>query len=155
LSLTLKRLLEKYTVKEGHFFFQKGTEAGYYRDGYRYMMVEGKAYPCHHLVWLIHHGHLPPKGMDIDHKDMNRSNNRIGNLRLSTRSQNMMNMPAHKDSKSGIKGVVWRADTKKWSVRVTANGEYKSFGSYEDLELAELVANEAREHYHGEFARHL
>ena len=55
---------------------------------------------------------------------------------------------------SGVKGVSWRRKSKKWTVRVTVDGEYKSFGSYDDLELAELVAIEARNKYHKEFANH-
>jgi hypothetical protein len=158
--ITKERLLETYSFDGSRFFYKLpargGREAGYNVEGYRYMMVDLKPYPTHHLVWLMHHGELPEQGYDVDHINMDRSDNRIENLRLATRSQNMMNMPAHVDSKSGIKGVSWREDTKKWSVRVTiGNGVYKSFGSYDNLELAELVAQEAREKYHGEFARHV
>jgi hypothetical protein len=128
--ITKERLLERYEFDGSRFYFKNGVEAGHNVEGYRYMMV--------------------------DHINMDRSDNRIENLRLATRSQNMMNMPAHADSKSGVKGVSWREDTKKWAVRVTiGGGVYKSFGCYDDLELAELVAQEAREKYHGEFARHV
>jgi len=129
-----------------------GDSPGYPLEGYTYLMLDGKAYPAHHLMWLWHKGELPPKGFDIDHEDLRRDNNHITNLRLATRSQNMLNTKAHKDSRSGIKNVFFRRDTGKWAVRLTVNGKYKSFGSFEDLELAELVAEEAREKYHGEFA---
>ena len=33
-------------------------------------------------------------------------------------------------------------------------GKAKNFGSFKDLELADLVATMVREKYHGEFARH-
>ena len=50
--------------------------------------------------------------------------------------------------------MFWRKDRNKYQVRVNTGESYKSFGCYEDLELAELIANEAREKYHGKFARH-
>jgi hypothetical protein len=151
----IQYITENYTLSDGRFFRKtNGKEIGCWNVGYRYATVLGRAYPVHHLVWLLNHGELPPDGYDIDHKDMDRSNNNVDNLRLATRSQNMLNMCCHKDSKTGIKGVSWRSDTKKWTVRVTVDGAYKSFGSYDDLELAELVAQEAREKYHGDFVRH-
>lgn len=65
----------------------------------------------------------------------------------------MMNIFKHKDSTSGIKNVSYRKDANKWGVRLSIKGSYKSFGSYDDKELAELVATLAREKYHGDYAR--
>ncbi len=42
---------------------------------------------------------------------------------------------------------------KKWAVNVCLNNKNKRFGRYDDIELAELVAQEVRAKYHGEFAR--
>jgi hypothetical protein len=39
-------------------------------------------------------------------------------------------------------------------VRLKVNGKEKYLGLFEDMELAGLVADMAREKYHGEFARH-
>ena len=41
-----------------------------------------------------------------------------------------------------------------YHVRLQVNGKPKSFGTYADLELAELVASEARNLYYGEYANH-
>lgn len=157
--ITMVRLRDLLYIDGGVFFNRvcRGklngmTEAGCKRsDGYTVIMIDKQSYLAHHLMWLWHSGELP-SGYDIDHIDMDRSNNHISNLRKATRSQNMMNTKAHKDSKSGIKNVFFRKDTNKWAVRLTVNGKYKSFGCFDDLELAELVANEAREKYHAEFA---
>lgn len=43
---------------------------------------------------------------------------------------------------------------KKWNVTLAANNKSMYFGSFDDLELAELVAIEARDKYHGKFACH-
>jgi hypothetical protein len=81
-------------------------------------------------------------------------NNKIENLRAVTNSQNQFNRKISTKNKTGHKGVCVHTQTGKYLVRVSVNGKDKSFGLYEDLELAGLVAEMAREKYHGEFARH-
>jgi hypothetical protein len=40
-------------------------------------------------------------------------------------------------------------------VRVKVNKKQKHIGVFEDIELADLVAQEARNKFHGAFARHI
>lgn len=142
----------RYEPSEGKFYWlDSGEEAGYNKMGYRYLMVDGTEYAVHHLVWFYEKGEWP-EDKDVDHINMNRSDNLICNLRLASRSQNMLNTKAHKDSSTGVKGIVKR-ENGKYSVRITVNGKYKCFGCYDSLEFAELVAEEARARYHGEYAR--
>ncbi len=44
---------------------------------------------------------------------------------------------------SGVKGITWRKDKKKWIVRTTINGEIKNFGCYESLSKAKKVLKKA------------
>ena len=44
----------------------------------------------HHVVWAWHHGHFPT--MQLDHIDLDPTNNKIDNLREVTPSENMRNM---------------------------------------------------------------
>lgn len=144
----------RYCPMTGLFFNKATAEAvGNRMDGYLYYYHKGVNYPLHRLAILYVTGKLP-KG-DVDHINMCRSDNRYINLRECSRSENMLNTGPHKDSKSGIKNVFYRPDTKKYSVRLSVNGKYKSYGCYEDIELAELVATEARNKFHGAFARHV
>ena len=113
----------------------------------------------HQIVWEMHYG-LVPEGMQIDHIDRDRGNNRIENLRACTAMQNTWNRGHKKDSKLP-KNVYLRGlnrhgkPTKsKYKVRVSAHGKMYYAGNYSDLELAELVAHELREKIHGEFACH-
>src|SRR3990167_2096609 len=46
------------------------------------------------------------EGQQADHKNMNRIDNRRGNLRICTKSQNMMNCGRRKNNTSGYKGVI-------------------------------------------------
>jgi len=56
----------------------------------------------------------------IDHKDLNRLNNRVGNLRMCTQGQNQGNSPKiTKKCSSIFKGVRWRKDNRKWSTHIT------------------------------------
>lgn len=70
-------------------------------QGYWYVCVGGKQYPAHRLAWFYVHGEWPEG--DIDHINRNRLDNRIENLRVTTRSRNLHNSSGR--SKSGHKGV--------------------------------------------------
>ena len=51
----------------------------------------------------------------------------------------MQNRKINTNNKSGIKGVSWNKVAKSWNVQIRTKNR-KNFGYYEDLELAELVA---------------
>ena len=130
-----------------------GDEAGWNTAGSKYVgiSVNGKKHLIHRLIFLYHHGYVPEV---IDHIDGNGKNNRIENLRPASFVQNMLNMKGQDWSRSGIKGVYWSRSSNKWAVHCRVNKKVKYFGVYEDIELAELVAIEARNKYHGKFANH-
>lgn len=113
-----------------------GDVAGYQRqDGYWVIGVNGYQYRAHRLAWLITQGAWPD--VDIDHIDGNPSNNRIANLRQATRSENLQNQnKAHSGSTSGILGVHWSNQRKKWVAAITVNGKVRSLGRWESKDLA-------------------
>jgi hypothetical protein len=119
--------------------------------GYHAVGVNKKLYLAHRLIYLYHHGILPKY---IDHVDGNKLNNTIENLRECTLAQNSANSKAQKNNTSGAKGVFWIKRIKSWQVSLSVNGKRKHIGNFKDFELAELVAIEAREKYHKDFARH-
>jgi len=119
--------------------------------GYRQIRLNGTTYLAHRLIYLYHYGYLPDQ---VDHIDGNRSNNLIENLRGCTSTGNNRNARAQSNNKTGIKGVFWCNTLNKWYARVWANGRFVVNKSFDDIELAELVAIEGREKYHMEFARH-
>ena len=121
------------------------------KDGYICnVKIQGKNYLAHRLIFLLHYGYLPNV---VDHIDGNPSNNRIENLRESSMQTNQYNRKINKNNTSGIKNVYFCKKAQKWRVELKVNKQKKSFGRYEDLELAEFVAHEARQKYHKEFSR--
>lgn len=118
-------------------------------DGYKRTKVNKKVYGTHQLIFLMFYGYIPTQ---IDHINKNKLNNSIENLRVASHSQNQHNKAIQKNNTSGVKGVSWYKRLKKWQVQIMVNKKAIHFGHFDDLELAELVATEARHKYHGIFA---
>ena len=57
------------------------------KDGYIIISVKGKQWREHRFVWTQHNGKIP-KGMEIDHVNGKRYDNRIENLQMLTKKQN-------------------------------------------------------------------
>ena len=120
-------------------------------NGYLQTKLNNKRHLIHRLIFLMHYGYVPKI---LDHIDGNRLNNCIENLRETTASQNQFNTGLCKNNKSGYKNVQWVKNAKKWRVRLILNKKDKVFGYFDDVELAGLVAEEARNKHHKEFAKH-
>lgn len=114
--------------------------------GYREIKFKGKTYKEHRLIWLIHYGVLPPKGYDIDHINHDRSDNRIHNLRLATRSQNCMN----RRPKESL-GTTYCKVREKWVAQIKVSGVRKWLGYFDTAEEAKQAYLEAKRIYHKEF----
>lgn len=121
------------------------------RDGYHKIRINDRLYLAHVLAWIHIHGETP--SMDVDHVNMNPSDNRLCNLRLATRSQNMGNTRAHADSVSGLKGVYLDRKTGKWTARIYANGTRRHLGVFETAEEASAAYEAAALELFGQFAR--
>ena len=99
--------------------------------GYAMTKIGDKNVRVHRLVWEEANGPIP-SGMDIDHINGDRTDNRIENLRPVTRAENMKNCKVYKNSKTGVPGVCWCKVKKKWRVYLVENYKQKHLGYYRD-----------------------
>lgn len=110
--------------------------------------INGKKYLRSHLAWLYMTGTFPPKGMQVDHKDTDSTNDSWNNLRLCTNAQNSWNT---RSRVSDTKGV-YKTEYGSYKAAVGFLGKRftKTFKTEEAaLEWSEFIRSEL----HGEFAR--
>ncbi len=126
-----------------------GDKVGWTSHGYLKAKVGNKTYYQHRIIYAMHHGYLPKY---IDHIDGNRSNNKIENLRDSSKSQNGMNRSKQKNNTTGKKNVYKDNRSNKWFVKVVENGKQHYGGTFDDFFEAQLAADNLRVKVHKEFA---
>lgn len=131
---------------------QIGDVAGFVNKcGYRVIGVEGKKYSAHHLAWLYMTGEWPT-AEHMDHKNLNKSDNRWENLREATCSQNKANIRARADNTSGWKGVT--AYKGKWMAQARRKGVKRGYlGLFDCPAAAHFAYAVAMAGHFGEFAR--
>jgi len=157
--LTQQKIQELCFYFDGNLYWRKSRSGAQTNkrvgsieaDGRIKALIFGKRYRMHRLIYLYHYGYMPTY---IDHIDGNVTNNSIENLRPWTNQQNQRNAKLHVKNTSGCKNVSFNKRFNKWAVYLRVNKNKTCFGHYDDLELADLIATEAREKFHKEFARH-
>jgi hypothetical protein len=135
----VKELLE-YDPETGVFVWlisasnavPKGTVAGTRKaNGYSEIKIDWRLYKAHRLAWLYTHGEFPDSF--IDHINGDRSDNRISNLRLATKSENGQNQKtARPDNKSGYLGVHWCNREQRWVAQIALHGKKHFCGYFSD-----------------------
>jgi hypothetical protein len=123
---------------------KKGEPAGWIDHrckGYIRIEISNIVYYAHRLAWLHVHGCFPID--EIDHINGVRGDNRICNLRLVSRMENMMNKRRYKNNKSGYIGVVWSKTCRKWIARITFNKKQINLGSFHSLSDAAQARKDA------------
>ena len=142
----------EFTHRQSRGGSREGDRAGSLDPlGYWKIGVGGVQIRAHRLAWLYVHGVMPSR---IDHIDMNRRNNRIGNLRIASRSENAANGGAHVDNKCGLKGVSYLPNRKKpWRATIMCRGKWKFLGYRATAEEAHALYVAAAKEAFGEFAR--
>lgn len=90
--------------------------------------------------------------MDIDHINGNKSDNRIGNLRLATFSENSWNAGKRSDNTSGYKGVSFDKSRGLWAAYINAYGKRKYLGRFRLIEDAYMAYEKASIDIHGDFS---
>jgi hypothetical protein len=159
--LDVNQIIERldYNPDSGEFRWKVKTKTGQIggiagnvnHRGYRSIWIDGLQFYAHRLAWLISFGEWPD--VDIDHINENKSDNRISNLRKATRSENMFNRKANKNNTSGVKGVSFCRQTKRWVAQITVNRKNIKLGRFDTIEEAANIYSEKAKQFRGEFAK--
>lgn len=103
----------------------------------------------------VHMSHLIlpcPPGLEVDHINRDKLDNRKVNLRLVTRSQNCANRGSFKNSKSKYKGVRWNKKMGLWEAAIRKDGVITTIGAFDDEIAAASAYNEYARKMWGEYA---
>jgi hypothetical protein len=123
-----------------------GVAGSLHKKGYWIVKLDGKFYRRSRIVWLLVRGELP-RGL-LDHKNRNRQDDAIENLREATNSQNQQNNT--RCGSTGLKGVSYRKG--KYEARITLDGETRTLGRFDSADEAHGAYAAAAYTIFGEFA---
>jgi len=141
-----------FTWRKTRGRFRAGEPAGYVNpDGYVAINLFFTPRKAHRLAWLLSYGEWPAS--KIDHRNGNRADNQLSNLRLADDYQNAWNGRPHSDGKSGFKGVIYLSKRNKpWQARIKFKGKGKTLGYFATAEEAHACYVHAANRLFGEFS---
>lgn len=120
-----------------------GKEAGTPDNkGYISITCKGERFKRHQLIWIYFKGVILA-GQEVDHVSGDTTDDRIENLRISTKSQNQTNRGRNRNNSSGIKGLRHHQTKTNdyWLARFTVSGVLymKSFPFTEEGKLEAVI----------------
>lgn len=130
---------------------RRGQPAGFIdHHGYRMAKIDRMKYVSGRLIWFYMTGEWPD---EVDHKNLDRADDRWENLRESNRSQNCANKGQFfKKNCYGFRGVK-RQTSGRFQAVVCVNQKEHYLGTFDTAELAALAYDMGAKKHHGEFAR--
>ena len=159
--LTAERLREVlgYDPLTGVFTWREGRRNQYARagsvagtltwKGYVHIGIDRRYYGAHQLAWLYTHGEWARPC--VDHRNGDRADNRIDNLRRATNSQNGANVGPYKTNTSGFRGV--SPANGRWVASISKDGHQTHIGTFGTPEEAHRAYVAKAMELFGEFAR--
>jgi len=151
-KLSELRKLFRYDPKTGYLFYWKRPKgsnvdpsypAGYVnKKGYRRIQINREKYSAHRLVMKFN-GIIIPEGLQVDHINGNRDDNRIENIRIVTGSENKKNSKKYNNNSSGYTGVAYHKKAQKWVAYIKSEGKLIHLGSFENKNDAAQVRKNA------------
>ena len=135
--MNTKEAKENFEYVNGEMYWKKGKrknkKAGcMHPTGYIQVCWNKKLWQLHRIIWIWHENELV-KGLEIDHINRIKTDNRIENLRQVTRSINNANRKA-------IFVNFCKGKWKAYTSRILGNGKQIHIGVFETKEDAEKAA---------------
>ena len=103
--------------------------------------------------WMHREIMKTPKGMETDHINGNRLDNRKSNLRICTRAENLRNRKTNYNTFSGIKGAHWNKNSKMFHSSIKIKGQSIFLGQFKTKEEAGNVYKIKAQELFGAFAK--
>ena len=130
--IPINKVRDIFSYDDGRLLREGGREVGWKSSaGYLIADLDRKKYLVHRLIWALHYDEVPDL---IDHVDRDKLNNKIENLRASSKSDNNVNSGLRVDNKSGVTGVSYCKRTKRYEVYY----KNKFYGRYNFNEACQL-----------------
>ena len=116
--------------------------------GYYVVGINGKQKSWHRLVYEHFNGEISA-GLQVDHINNKRDDNRMENLQLLSNKDNCRCSLKYKSNTSGYPGVSWIKASKKWQAQIKINGKLKYLGYFETAEEAHQAYLQGKIKFHG------
>lgn len=128
-----------------------GDEAGtIMSNGYKLLSINGIRLLGHRVAWALYYGTWPEH--DVDHINIDKLDNRIINLRLASRSENMSNRSHTKRNILKAKGIeLTRAG--RYAAKIWKDYKRYHIGTFDTVEEAKAAYAQRAKELHKEFAR--
>ena len=114
------------------------------KTGYIVVWYSGKLWLAHRLAWYLTTGIVP---CQIDHRNGDRADNRLSNLREVSNRQNQEARHTVVNP-SGLMGVYYRKDTGKYQAKIKSYGISYNLGCFATAELAHSAYLNAKDRLH-------
>lgn len=110
--------------------------------GYKVGQIAGKTVLAHRVVVALRDGGWP-SGL-VDHINLDKTDNRICNLRVVSPADNRINRGLEIRNTSGCTGVYWNRQRQVWHAQIRRNGKIRHLCFSSDLAVA-IAARKAAE----------
>ena len=112
--------------------------------GYHVGGIFDQTFRANRIIFMMVHGYIPNQ---VDHEDGNPQNDRLTNLRDVTGQQNQQNMRRSRANQSGVTGVCWDKNKRRWKATIGVDGKTVNLGRFLTIKQAIQARQEAEAKY--------